>query len=113
MKIAKKEIFYYVLAGLIIIFGLSVYVVKINKQRSLTQNLEYADAVIIKFSWDKSGHYLNYEFSVDGATYKGSSSHYPKTDGVSIGDTILVVYSRIDPSNNRSERDYSAGFRWL
>ena len=76
------------------------------KKRSLNNNLRYSEAIIIgHFYTIRYTNYLNYTFVVDEKEYQGSGRYYPATDTFSVGDTILVVYDKTNPSNNKPSRD--------
>ena len=48
---------------------------------------------------------LDYEFFVSGTKYQSSGQHYP-SDTLAVGDTIIVVYDKTNPKNNKAWRDY-------
>lgn len=77
------------------------------KDQSLDENLEYSNAVIVKFYLGmRARHRLDYKFFVEKKEYTGSGTYYPTSDTFSVGDTIVIVYDKTNPDNNMSERDY-------
>lgn len=79
----------------------------IIKKRSLDKNLEYSKAIVIDhFYTIRYTDYFSYKFSVGEKEYQGSGRHYPASDTLVVGDTILVVYDRANPNNNKPWRDY-------
>lgn len=106
MKNLKDSIFW--LFGIIcMIFVAYLLIGSIIKKQSLDKNLEYSKAIVIDhFFTIRYSHYFSYEFFVEEKKYQGSGKHYPKSDALSVGDTITVVYDKTNPNNNRTERDY-------
>lgn len=49
---------------------------------------------------------LDYKFFVNEQEFHGSGKHYPKDDTFSIGDTVIIVYDRLNPDNSKTYRDY-------
>jgi len=81
----------------------------IIKKQSLDKNLEYSKAIVIDhFFTIRYTDYFSYEFFVEDKKYQGSGEYYPKSDTLSVGDTITVVYDKTNPDNNRPEREYSS-----
>lgn len=79
----------------------------IIKKQSLDKNLEYSKAIVIDhFFTIRYTDYFSYEFFVEEKKYQGSGEHYPKSDALSVGDTITVVYDKTNPDNNRPEIEY-------
>ncbi|WP_147336338.1 DUF3592 domain-containing protein [Bacteroides oleiciplenus] len=79
----------------------------VAKRNSLNKSVEYTDAVIVDFSsGPRMRCYLDYKFFVNGKAYHGSGKYYSKSDTLSIGDTVVVVYDRTNPNNNKVYRDY-------
>lgn len=103
----KNDIIYYII--FIILFTFLIYLVVggIIKERSLNKNFEYSKAIVIDhFYTIRYTDYFSYKFSIDNKEYQGSGRHYPKSDSISIGDTIIVIYDRENPDNNKPIRDY-------
>lgn len=106
-KIKKQEIIPLSLAVVFIasIFCFMVY--KLSKNKSLSDNLEYSCATIINFSsGPRMRYYLDYVFFIGEKKYQGSGRYNPASDTFSVGDTIIVVYDRKNPDNNKPKRDY-------
>ena len=40
-------------------------------------------------------------FSVNGKIFSGDDVYYSKTDSISVGDSLLVIYNISDPSQNQ------------
>jgi len=74
----------------------------IIKKQSLDKNLEYSKAIVIDhFFTIRYTDYFSYEFFVGDKKYQGSGNYYPKSDALSVGDTIIVVYDKTNPDNNK------------
>ena len=79
----------------------------IIKKQSLYKNLECSKAIVIDhFYTIRYNDFFSYEFFVGDNKYQGSGNYYPKSDALSVGDTITVVYDKTNPDNNIPERDY-------
>ena len=72
---------------------------------SLSKNKEFARAVITNFSTIKNRNYLEYIFLLDTTVYEGEGRYFPRKDSFVIGDTIVIVYDKTNPKNNRPWRD--------
>lgn len=108
--IKKEEIIPYVMALFLLIFVIYAVVNEELKERSLSDNLVYSKAVIIKFSSGPKGRcYVDYSFYADEKQYFGSGRHYPKSDTFSIGDSIRIVYDSTNPEYSKPSRDHRAG----
>lgn len=106
MKISKKDIALYLFSVIGITFILYLLIVGNIKRKSLERNLEYTKAIVDKFYAIKHTDYLGYKFVVNEREYHGNGRYYSKSDTLSIGDTIVVVYDKVNPSNNKTYRDY-------
>lgn len=107
MKVFKKDILLYSFSLILIISMGYLIFGGIVKRNSLDKNIEYTDAIIVDFSsGPRMRYYLEYKFLVNGKAHHGSGKHYPKSDTLSIGDTVVVVYDRMNPDNNKAFRDY-------
>jgi hypothetical protein len=103
----RKDFILYLFSGIITIFMVYLTKVGIQKRKSLETNLEYTNAIILKFSSGPRGRrYIDYAFSVNGTKYQGSGKHYPQSDHLSIGDTIVIVYDKTNPASSKPERDF-------
>ncbi|RGN32271.1 DUF3592 domain-containing protein [Bacteroides oleiciplenus] len=105
-----KKIKYYISYsfGIVAILFISYLVIGgFIKKQSLGRNIEYAKAIIIDhFYTIRYTDFFSYKFSVNGQEYHGSGWHYPDSDTFSVGDTIRVVYDKVNPDNNKTYRDY-------
>lgn len=98
---------------ILIVFMSYVLFVEITKINSLDKNIEYTNAVIVGFSTGVRGsRWIDYKFFINDKEYHDNGRHYPKSDTLSIGDTIAVVYDRTNPDNSRTYRDYKQGMEW-
>jgi len=70
----------------------------INKV-SLDKNAAYVYAVIVKFEGAGTSNYVHYTFSLDSTDFFGSHPCSYNPD-FSVGDTLIVVYDRMNPNNN-------------
>lgn len=107
MKISKEYILIYFIAFIMAIcIGYLVFE-ELEKISSLSKNKEHTNAIIVDFSIGvKLRRYIDYKFIINGKSYYGSGRHYPKNDIYSIGDSIIVIYDKTDPDNNKIWRDY-------
>ena len=87
------------------LISILLYLGGLPKKISLSKNKEFARATITDFSTIKTSHYLEYTFQLDTVKYKGSGHYYPRKDSFVIGDTIVIVYDKTNPKNNRPWRD--------
>ena len=79
----------------------------IIKKQSLDKNFGFSKAIVIDhFYTIRCTDFFSYEFFVGDKKYQGSGYYYPKSDTLSVGDTIIVVYDKTNPDNNKPERDY-------
>lgn len=79
----------------------------IVKNRSLAKNAAFTKAIVLDhFYGIRYSDFFSYRFSIDNQDYQGSGRYYPETDTISAGDTIIVVYDRTNPNNNRAKRDF-------
>ena len=107
MKTIKKDILLYSFSFILVIYFGYLIFVKVVERNSLDKNVEYVDAVIVDFSsGPRMRSYLDYKFFVKEKVYYGSGKHYHISDTLSIGDTVVVVYDRMNPNNNKTYRDY-------
>lgn len=102
MKISRKNI-PWLFSLILFIFFINSF----NKNSSLKRNLEFSNAVILEFqSGTRQRNYLNYRFISNGEKYIGTGRYYPNSDIFAVGDSILIVYDRANPENNKTRRDY-------
>lgn len=79
----------------------------IIKERSLEKNLKYTKAIVIDhFFTIRYTDFFSYRFYVGDNEYQGSGQYYPASDTLSVGDTIIVVYDKKNPDNNKPKRDF-------
>ncbi len=106
MKNLKDSILWLII---IICGGILAYVLigGIIKKQSLDKNLECSKAIVIDHFYSiRYNDFFSYEFFVGDNKYQGRGKYYPKSDALSVGDTIIVVYDKTNPDNNIPERDY-------
>lgn len=107
MKASRKNILLYLFSFILIIYMGYLIFGEVIKRNSLNKNVEYTDAVIVDFSsGPRMRCYLDCNFFVNGKEYHGGGWHYPDSDTFSVGDTIRVVYDKVNPDNNKTYRDY-------
>jgi hypothetical protein len=103
----KKDIVGYLFSAILVLLMILLSVYGWGKRTSLKENLEFTETVISSFSSGPGGrYYLDYKFYVDEKLFQGSGKHYRRSDTLSIGDTILIVYDKTNPNNNKPYRDY-------
>lgn len=105
MKSLKKYNPSYIFAILFfILIGFAV-VKQLIKDESRRKNHAETTAVVYKFqSWIKRGYveyYYEYSFNVNGITYEGRKYFDPNSADIMIGDTIVIEYDSLNPSNNK------------
>lgn len=108
-KISKSDKFILVFIGIptIVFIIYSVVVVSVRKY-SLSDNIEYTYAVVDSvFSSVRGRNRLNYIFSVQESQYRGTGTFYPNNLDVFAGDSILIVYDRMNPHNTEWYRNYN------
>ena len=106
MKIQRKDIILYLFSVILFIFTAYILVGDFLKQSSLSKNRKDTKAVIIDFSSGPRGRfYLEYNYFVNGIKHQGSGRHYPRTDALLIGDTIVIVFDTTNPASSRPARD--------
>ncbi len=96
--------------GLFVIIGWTFVAYVLTKaiinKISLNKNFEYANAVVNGFGYVKNADYVNYIFFVDSSKCQGSWRYYPASEKISIGNTIMIVFDKTNPENNRLARDF-------
>jgi hypothetical protein len=98
---------YLVICCTFVILSSCLFIFDYRRTKSLKLNIEYADAVIYNLSIGmKANYYLYYKYVINDIKYQGNGRWYPKSDTLSIGDTILIVYDKSNPSFSKPERDY-------
>jgi len=106
MKIQKKNIIPYLFSAVLFIFATYIIVGGFLKQLSLSKNGTFTEAVILDFrSGPRGSSYLDYNYFVNGIKLHGSGRHYPRSDTLSIGDTILIVFDKTNPVSSKPARD--------
>ena len=102
-----KNIIAWIIA--VIGFGFLAYILVggILLKRQLDNNLESTNAVVIdQFHSIRQTNYFCYSFYVDTIQFEGSGYYYPNSDTFGVGDSIEIVYSSVNPSNNEPKRQY-------
>lgn len=110
MKITKTI---YIYAITIICFAFLVFIITyaILRKRSLDNNKEFTNAIVIDHYFNIRGvDHFSFRFVVDNEGYTGHGQCCGG-DSFIVGDTVLVVYDRTNPSNNEYYRDYINSLR--
>jgi FlaA1/EpsC-like NDP-sugar epimerase len=92
----------------LVLFGLLRDEFDVHKYKFLKENGEDANAVIYEFSRSgKNGRntMLHYNYIVNGIEYKRIGKWYPNRDTLSVGDTIIIKYSKEEPARSKPVRD--------
>jgi hypothetical protein len=104
----KIDVFSYFIA-FVLILGLAFLTIKgCREQNSIDNNIAYTKAQIMEIYKVRFSTYCSYQFMIDSTLYKGDAAYYGKFGLV--GDSIVIVYDKTNPSNNKSEtsfEDYS------
>jgi hypothetical protein len=104
---SKKDIILNLFSIIVMMFIAYLLIGGYIKKKSLDSNLGFTDAVVIdNFYSIRTENYFTYKFSMNEKLYQGSGKHYPKSDTLLVGDTILIVYDKTNPDNNKPYRDY-------
>lgn len=75
------------------------------KKKSLENKIEYTNAAITEFTQIRYAKFFRYVFCINGKTYYGSGRYYPDSDSISVGDSILIIFDKTNPENNKAARD--------
>lgn len=76
-----------------------------RKYNALSANPVFTSTVVSDVYGIRNGPYLKYQISVDGKAYEGSAP----SRGLSVGDSIGVVYQNDNPENNITDFEYYDG----
>jgi len=103
----RKDIIFYLISAVLFIFTAYICIGGFLKQSSLRKNGKDIDAVIVRLHEGSRGwNSLYYHYFIDDVKYQGSGRYYPKTDVLSIGDTIVIVYDKTNLSSSKPLRDF-------
>ena len=80
---------------------------KHSREDSLNKNSDETKAVVTEFYSISFVFYYKYNFEANGIKYEGSGRRNQDSDEIAIGDTILIEYDRLDPTNNKPIAIYS------
>jgi hypothetical protein len=134
----NSKYFLYCLLPTIVIIFLPIGIYRVYMDKLLEENGVYTEAIIYRFSHGKvngSKPYFCYYYAVDGtiykdrrrrhlnhgcctigsglirncAEYKGFGRWYRRSDTLSVGDTIIIIYNKKNPSHSVAKRDFK---RW-
>lgn len=76
-----------------------------RKYNALSANPVFTSTVVSDVYGIRNGPYLKYQIFVDGKTYEGGAP----SRGLSVGDSIGVVYQKDNPENNMTVFEYYDG----
>lgn len=79
-----------------------------QKYNALSANPVFTSTVVSDVYGIRNGPYLKYQISVDGKAYEGSAP----SRGLSVGDSIGVVYQNDNPENNMTDFEYYDGLEY-
>ena len=103
----KSDIFLGVFNVICILFLLWLLIGGLVKKWQLDRNVKYTNAIVIDHFYSiRQSNYFSYTFYVDTILYKGGGFYYPDSDTFGVGDSIEIVYSSVNPSNNEPKRQY-------
>lgn len=88
------------------ILFISIYIsigliIRYIRDDSLNKNSVETKAVVTEFYSISFTTYYEYNFEVNGIKYEGSDRRNPNSNEIAIGDTIIILYDRTNPKNNR------------
>jgi len=77
-----------------------------DEGKTLGENATETYAVVIatNLSQAQGNPFFKYEFSANGASYQGFLRYNPEWEKISIGETCVVKYEKLNPQNNRFDR---------
>ena len=105
MKKEEKPIL--LIAAILIAVVVYFFIEHYKTVKSLERNVEHTNAVIYDLSIGTRGrYYLKYYYLVDGIKYHGNGKWYPKSDTLSVKDTIVIIYDRTNNGFSKPERDF-------
>ena len=103
----RKDIILYLFSGILFIFTSYILIGGFFKQLSLSKNGKDIDAVIIRLHEGSKGwNSLYYNYFINDIKYQGSGRYYPKSDTLSIGDTIIIIYDKTNHASSKPVRDF-------
>lgn len=76
-----------------------------RKYNALSANPVFTSTVVSDVYGIRNGSYLKYQIFVDGKAYDGGAP----SRGLSVGDSIGVVYQKDNPENNMTVFEYYDG----
>ncbi|MDR1759681.1 MAG: hypothetical protein LBR60_04050 [Fibrobacter sp.] len=102
----KLYIKWYIIGFFIIFVPIAMY--GYNSKQNLKENGVYTNAVIYKL--EKCGkksrnRCIRYNYIVDGVKYENWGKWYPKSDTLSVGDSIEIIYNKENPNDCMTKRD--------
>ena len=104
MSLKKIEPYHIFLLLLYLLIGFAV-VKQLIKDESRRKNHAETTAVVYEFESVRRRHYedyyYNYSFKVNGITYEGRKYFDPNSEDIQIGDTIVIEYDSLNPSNSK------------
>jgi hypothetical protein len=110
MKKEEKPVI--LIGAAFVIFSIYLMIFAYNRTKSLETNIEYTKAVIYNLSIGMRGnYYLYYDYFVDSIKYQGNGNWYPKSDTLSVSDTIEIVFDKTNHSFSRTVRDFGGKIR--
>jgi hypothetical protein len=105
------------LAALFIFIACMIFIER-KEEKSLYENFEYTNAVIIEFYRIKLpkklfyNYRFRYVFSANDVTCWGKGNHYPGTDTLRAGNVISVIYDKTNPKKNIPVREADMTLLW-
>lgn len=99
MRMSKK-MSVYILIGTIICIIIA-FIASEYRTEELRNHGKYVTAIITDFYTIRYTHHFRYVFFIGNKEFCGSDLYYPKTDNISVGDSIVVLYNVENPSMNK------------
>ena len=85
---------------ILIFLGIAL-IIRYIRDDSLNKNSVETKAVVTEFYSIRFITYYKYNFEVNGIKYEGSDRRNPNSNEIAIGDTIIILYDRTNPKNNK------------
>ena len=100
MGIKKNIDAYVAIVGVLLCIIITSFIKTCN-DNALHKNGKITTAIVERIYTIRYAKHFQYVFSVNGKIFSGDDVYYSKTDSISVGDSLLVIYNISDPSQNQ------------
>lgn len=95
----------FVIGGISAILLLILFLYLLALENGISQRPAYTKGIIISKDIRLKGQpFINYNFTVENITYRGSTRYSDNLQVINIGDTCYVIYEQGTPDNNRLQK---------